>query len=478
MWNNQEHLEAYLAVPAMGAVLHPLNVRLSIEELAYVANHAQDDIVLVDASLAARLVELLPRLASVRHVVVCGAVDAPTRERLASGDVEVHDYETLLSAQPDPFAWPILDERDAAAMCYTSGTTGRPKGVTYSHRSTYLHAMQLAATGEYIPVRQGDRLLPVVPMFHANGWGLPYAAFVTGASLVLPDRFVAPEPLTRLIGSERVTGAAAVPAVWRALLAHLDASGARVPTLRDAVVGGSACPPELIVAFEQRYGVRVLHAWGMTETSPYGCVAVPPAGLDGDAELAYRATQGRFPCSVEARLVNDAGEVLPWDGRSVGELQVRGPWVTGSYHGEDDGSRFDRGWLRTGDVGHVTVDGYLTLTDRAKDVIKSGGEWISSVALENLLMSHPGVAEASVVGVPDERWGERPLAVVVPASDSRRSAPTVAELRDFLAERVPRWQVPERWAFVREVPKTSVGKFDKVALRRRHAEGRLTGFEA
>ncbi len=466
MWNNQEHLEAYLAVPAMGAVLHPLNVRLSTDELAYVAGHAEDSVVIVDEALADVLTVLLPRLPGIRHVVVNGAVP----EALRATGVDVHRYDELLGRRPERFAWPVLDERAAAAMCYTSGTTGAPKGVVYSHRSTYLHAMQLAATGEYIPVRQGDRILPVVPMFHANGWGLPYAAFLTGASLVLPDRFAGPEHVARLVNCERVTGAAAVPTVWRGLLAHLDASAGGVPTLRDAVVGGSACPPELITAFAERYGVRVLHAWGMTETSPYGAVAVPPPGVRGDAELRYRATQGRFPASIEARVVADDGTVQPWDGRSVGELQVRGPWVTGSYYRDDDGSRFDDGWLRTGDVGHLSADGYLTLTDRAKDVIKSGGEWISSVALENALMGHPGVAEASVVAVPDERWGERPLAVVV-----RRpgAAPEPAELRGFLAQRVPRWQVPERWAFVPEVPKTSVGKFDKVLLRRRYADGEL-----
>ncbi len=469
-WNNQEHLEAYLAVPSMGAVLHTLNIRLSADQLRYVANHAEDHVVVVDASLAAPLAALLPGMKTVRHVVVSGSVPPETRDALAVPGVDVHDYEFLLADQPDTYAWPELDEREAAAMCYTSGTTGDPRGVAYSHRSTYLHTLQLT-TGDFLRISQGDRVLAVVPMFHASAWGLPYAAAMAGADLVLPDRFLQAPHLARVIESERVTAAAAVPTLWTYLLAHLEESRADVSSLREVVVGGSACPPALIEAYEQRHGVRVVHAWGMTETSPLGTVALPPAGLPAGDAMRYRVTQGRLASSVEARLAGPDGALLPWDGESAGEVEVRGPWVTGSYYGDVDPGRFtEDGWLRTGDVGTLTEDGYLTLTDRAKDVIKSGGEWISSVALENHLMAHPDVREATVVGVPDERWGERPLAAVVLSPEASVDA---TGLRSHLADRVARWQLPERWAFVAEVPKTSVGKFDKKLVRQWYAEGAL-----
>jgi fatty-acyl-CoA synthase len=315
-----------------------------------------------------------------------------------------------------------------------------------------------------------DRALAVVPMFHAMAWGLPYAALMVGASLHLPDRFLAPEPLARFISEERPTFAAAVPTVWTGLLAHLDATPSDMTSLREVVVGGSACPPALMQAFEQRHGVRITHAWGMTETSPLGSVAQPPPGLSAEQEWPYRVSQGLLPAGVTGRLVGPDGTRLPHDGTSVGELEVRGPWVTASYYRDDDPEKFHDGWLRTGDVGSLTPDGYLTLTDRSKDVIKSGGEWISSVELENHLMGHPAVAEASVVGVPDDKWGERPLATVVVREGATVSA---EELREFLAALVARWQVPERWAFIAEVPKTSVGKFDKKVLRKQYAEGSL-----
>jgi fatty-acyl-CoA synthase len=471
MWNNAEHLVAYLAVPSMGAVLHPINIRLFPEQLAYVVDHAEDEVVMLDATLAPAFAGLLPGLRNVRHVVLStagGQVADDVRAAL-SEHAEVHDWTTLLEGRSDQFDWPELDERNAASMCYTSGTTGNPKGVVYSHRSMFLHSLYVTS-GDAAGLRQGDRVLAVVPMFHANAWGLPYAAVLAGASLILPDRFLQAAPLAELITAERPTHAGAVPTIWNDLLNHLDAHAGDVSSLREVLVGGSACPPALMRAFEERYGVRVVHAWGMTEMSPLGTVGHPPAGLDPEEAFAYRVTQGRIAGPVEARLVGPDGEEQPWDGKSVGELEVRGPWVTGSYYRDPDPAKFDGGWLRTGDVGVLSPNGYLTLTDRAKDVIKSGGEWISSVELENHLMAHPAVREASVVGVPDERWGERPLASVV-IRDGASATPE--ELRTFLAHRVAHWQLPERWAFIDEVPKTSVGKFDKKVLRARYADGAL-----
>ncbi len=470
MWNNEEHLELYLTVPSMGAVLHALNIRLFPEQLVYVANHAADQLVVVDNSLAAPFSRLLPHLHTVRHVIVNGPVPDDVRAALAEGGREVHDYRELLAAQPDSFEWPELDENSGAAMCYTSGTTGNPKGVVYSHRSNYLHSMQVCM-GSALQLAEGQRLLSIVPLFHANAWGIPYGALMSGASLVMPDRFLQAEPLAAMIEQLAVTHGAAVPTIWTDLLQYLDAHPeADVSTLTSCIVGGSACPPSLMKAFEERYGIDVVHAWGMTETSPLGSVAIPPAASQGEERWAYRRSQGRLAPLVQGRLVGPDGSQVPWDGQQVGELEVRGPWVTGSYYLDDDPDKFDAGWLRTGDVGSLTPDGFLRLTDRAKDVIKSGGEWISSVELENALMAHPKVKEASVVGVPDERWGERPLATVVVAEGEQVDA---AELRAYLADHVAKWQLPERWAFIDEVPKTSVGKFDKKVLRKSYAEGAL-----
>jgi fatty-acyl-CoA synthase len=471
MWNNEEHLELYLTVPSMGAVLHALNIRLFPEQLIYVANHAQDQVVVVDGSLAAPFAKLLPHLATVEHVIVNGSVPDDVRSALTdSGRTTVHDYRELLDAQSDVFTWPELDENSAAAMCYTSGTTGNPKGVVYSHRSNYLHAMQVNMSSG-MGVGQGDKMLAIVPLFHANAWGLPYGALMAGTTLVMPDRFLQAEPLAAMIEAEKVTHSAAVPTIWTDLLRYLDSHpDADVSSMKSTVVGGSACPPSLMHAFEERYGITIFHAWGMTETSPLASVCIPPKDSVGDERWAYRETQGRIAPVVQARLMGPDGTQMPWDGESVGEVEVRGPWITGSYYLEDDPDKFDDGWLRTGDVGSLTADGFLRLTDRAKDVIKSGGEWISSVDLENALMGHPKVKEASVVGVPDERWGERPLATVVVVDGESVDA---AELREFLADKVAKWQVPERWAFIDEVPKTSVGKFDKKVLRRSYADGTL-----
>jgi len=469
MWNNAEHLEAYLGIPAMGAVLHTLNLRLDPHVIGYIADHAEDDVVIVDPTLVPLLAQVLPHAPAIRHVIVTGGNSRefePPAELAAAGR-PVHSYEALLAAQPATFDWPDVDERSAAAMCYTSGTTGHPKGVVYSHRSMHLHSMAVCMNGVF-GLSDADRVLPVVPMFHANAWGLPYAAMLAGASLVMPDRFLQPEPLVRLIEAERPTIAGAVPTIWNGLLQHVRANGGDLSSLRLVPCGGSAVPHALQEAYEKELGVRILQAWGMTETSPLGSVAHPPAGVPEDEAWRYRDTAGRLMCQVEHRLVGEGGVMLSCDGEAVGEIEVRGPWVTGAYYKDDDPAKFRDGWLRTGDVGTIDPLGYVTLTDRAKDVIKSGGEWISSMELENILMGHPAVAEAAVIGVEDAKWGERPLAAVVLAEGS---AATVAELRAFLADRVPRWQLPERWSFISEVPKTSVGKFAKTRMRDAYANG-------
>ena len=469
LWNNSEHLEAYLAVPSMGAVLHTLNLRLDPGQLAYIANHAADDVIICDSTLVPLLAHVLPQAETVRHVIVTGPSSALADHagKLARPGVVVHSYDDLLAAAADTFDWPDLDERSAAAMCYTSGTTGMPKGVVYSHRSAYLHSMGVCM-GNSLCLSEKDRVLPVVPMFHANAWGLPYAAVMSGADLIMPDRFLQPEPLARLIEAERPTVAGAVPTIWNGLLQHVRAHGGDLSSLRMVPCGGSAVPRPLMEAFEKELGVLIVQAWGMTETSPIGSVAHPPANTPADEAWHYRDTQGRLVCSVEARLVGDSGTALPHDGTAVGEVEVRGPWVTGAYYKDDDPGKFHDGWLRTGDVGTIDPLGFVTLTDRAKDVIKSGGEWISSMELENALMGHPDVTEAAVIGVPDERWGERPLAAVVLREGA---SVTPAELRNFLAGRVPRWQLPERWSFIAEVPKTSVGKFAKTKIREAYARG-------
>jgi fatty-acyl-CoA synthase len=467
-WNNNEHLISYLAVPSMGAVLHPLNLRLPPAQLAYVTNHAENHVVIVDNTLIPLLAAVLPHLTTVRHIVVVGPADTASLE--GSGKT-VHSWQDLLAGRPDSYDWPELDERDAASLCYTSGTTGNPKGVAYSHRSIYLHSMQVCSA-EAFGLTPASRTLAVVPMFHAGAWGLPYASMMSGGSLLMPDRFLQAAPLAAMIAAERPTFAGAVPTIWNDLLRHLDENPTDTGSLTEVVVGGSACPPVLMEAYQKRHHINVVHAWGMTETSPLGSVARPPVGLDADTTWRYRLTQGRVPTSVQARIIGPDGEPAPSDGLAVGELEVRGPWITGSYIGdtEPDPEKFHDGWLRTGDVGTLSPDGFITLTDRAKDVIKSGGEWISSVELENHLMAHPRVAEAAVIAVPDERWDERPLAAVVVAEGA---AVTPEELRDFLAERVAKWQLPERWSFIEAVPKTSVGKFDKKVLRARYAEGGL-----
>jgi fatty-acyl-CoA synthase len=464
MWNNQEHLVAYVAIPSMGAVLHTLNIRLFPEQIEFVAREAEDQVVIADISLAAILAPVLPTMETVHTVIVVGSGDLGPFT--ASGK-RVLRYDEVIAAESDVFDWPDVDENSAAAMCYTSGTTGNPKGVVYSHRSSYLHSMAVCG-GNGMGLSFSDKALPIVPMFHANAWGLPYAALMAGADIVLPDRFMDAKSLVNLIETQRPTVTGAVPTIWNDVMNYLESEpGHDISSLRLVACGGSAVPVSLMQTFEQRYGVQIRQLWGMTETSPMATLAWPVPGTPADKVWDVRATQGRPMCGVTARIVDDHGAVLPNDGVAVGELEVCGPWITGSYYRNTDPSKFASGWLRTGDVGRIDPMGYITLTDRAKDVIKSGGEWISSVDLENTLIAHPLVREAAVVGVPDERWQERPLAAVV-LHDGVDVTPS--ELREFLADKVVRWWLPERWTFIAEIPRTSVGKYDKKTIRARYAD--------
>ncbi|MDA0252341.1 MAG: fatty acid--CoA ligase [Actinomycetota bacterium] len=465
MWNNQEHLEAYVAVPSMGAVLHTLNIRLFPEQIEFVAYEAQDQVVIVDMSLVPLLAPVLPGMETVHTVIAVGAGDLAPLE--ASGKTVLR-YHEITAAESDQFDWPVIDENSAAAMCYTSGTTGNPKGVVYGHRSSYLHSMAVCS-GNGMALSFSDKALPIVPMFHANAWGLPYAALMAGADLVLPDRFMDAKSMVTLIETQRPTVAGAVPTIWNDVMNFLDREpGHDISSLRFVACGGSAVPVSLMQVFEERHGVQIRQLWGMTETSPMATMAWPAPNTPAENHWEVRASQGRPMCGVEARIVDDEGTALPNDNVAVGELEVRGPWITGSYYRDTDPSKFESGWLRTGDVGRIDQQGYITLTDRAKDVIKSGGEWISSVELENALIGHPLVLEAAVVGVPDDRWQERPLAAVVLQDGA---AITPAELRDFLADKVVRWWLPERWTMIEEIPRTSVGKYDKKTIRARHADG-------
>jgi fatty-acyl-CoA synthase len=466
-WNNQRHLELYFAAPCMGAVLHTLNIRLFAEQLTYIVNHAEDKLIFVDDSVVPILEKLAPGFETVEHYVVMGDGDVGSLPNALR-------YEELIEqAGAGAYDFPELDERQAAALCYTSGTTGNPKGVLYSHRSISMHSSAALMT-DGNGLSRNDRVLAVVPMFHANAWGLPYGAALAGADLILPDRFLGAEPLAKLITAERPTLMGCVPTIFQDLLRYADEhADTDLSSLTNAACGGSAVPRQLIRDFEERHGVRIFQAWGMTETSPVATYSRPREGGHDEDYWDRRARQGRPLPWVELRLVGDDGEEVPWDGESTGEIQVRGPWIAASYFRDDSGDeKFDRGWLRTGDIAEVDDDASVGITDRAKDVIKSGGEWISSVELENELMSHPDVIEAAVIAKPDPRWAERPLCCVV----LREGASTTAEeLVEHLRGRVAKWWLPDEFAFLPEVPKTSVGKFDKRALRRRLAEGTLEG---
>jgi fatty-acyl-CoA synthase len=422
-------------------------------------------VIIVDDSLVPLLARVAADLKTVEKYIIVGSADC---DASALGN-DVVRYEDLLAAEQPGFAWPEIDERDAAAMCYTTGTTGDPKGVAYSHRSTVLHALGGLPNG-VLGVTEHDRILPIVPMFHANAWGLPYEAWVAGADVVMPGRFLQAEPLCQMIREERVTFAGAVPTIWNDVLRYSEQNEVDFSSLRFVVCGGSAVPRALIEKFDQRFGVKIHQGWGMTETSPLAAVARPPKGTPPAEEIEWRAKTGRIVAGVEVRITDDEGAVLPWDGESVGEIEIRGPWITARYYREDAPEKFHDGWLRTGDVGSIDPKGFIQISDRAKDVIKSGGEWISSVDIENNLMGHPDVVEAAVIGVPDERWDERPLACVVLREGSTTSG---EDLRSFLQDKVARWWLPERWTFIAEIPKTSVGKFDKKVLRARNTAGEL-----
>ncbi len=462
-WNTARHLELYFAAPCSNRVLHTLNIRLFPEQIVYIVNHAEDEVIFVDRSLLGLLWPLVDQLTTVRHLVVMddgkGEVPSPDGGRV------LHDYEDLLAAA-SPVGFRVEDERQAASMAYTSGTTGNPKGVVYSHRSTFLHTLgTMVASG--IGVQESDRILPVVPMFHANAWGLAHAGVAAGASLIMPGPDLSPPSLAALIEQERVTIAAGVPTIWMGVLPELQ--GRDTSSLRAIPCGGSAVPRALSEAYREQTGLPIMQAWGMTETSPIASVGRIKSTLedvlDEDGRADLRATVGQPSVCVEARIVRPGStEALPWDGESSGELQVSGPWIASEYYDDDRSpeSFTADGWLKTGDVATVDEHGYIRLVDRTKDVIKSGGEWISSVELENEIMAHPSVAEAAVIGVPHPKWQERPMACVVLKEGE---SATKEDILEFLDGRVAKWWLPDDVVFIDEVPKTSVGKFSKKDLR-------------
>lgn len=468
-WNNYQHVEFYFGIPGAGAVCHTLNIRLSAEQLAYIINHAEDKVIFIDATLL-KLFEQAADMIEVNPTYVLFGASDDVKTKLP----DVKHYEDLMQNASAEFSWKANNENMAMGLCYTSGTTGDPKGALYSHRSMYLHTMgenQASALG----LTEADSVLAVVPQFHAMSWGLPYAAAMSGAEIVMPGPHLKPDTLAEIIETERITVAAGVPTIWNGLYHDLKSNPRDISCVRSLVVGGSAMPRSLIEAYENELDVSVLHAWGMTELSPLGTVSKllsKHEQLSKDEQLDVKAKQGYAIGGVEMRIVDLNGNELPWDGETMGELQVRGPWIIKQYfRREPDESYMTKdGWFRTGDVVTIDPDGIMQITDRTKDLVKSGGEWISSVELENALISHPQVMEASVIAIPDEKWSERPLACVVLASDAEVTA---EELNEFLAPKFAKFWLPDHYVFVDEIPKTSVGKFDKKVLRKSYSKGEL-----
>lgn len=468
-WNGYRHFEIYFAVSGMAAVCHTINPRLFPDQIAYIINHAADKVLFVDLTFVPLIEKLAPQVKdSVKAVVVMTDSAHMPNPTLPAG-MALHCYEDLMAAADEDFAWPEFDEDTASSLCYTSGTTGNPKGTLYSHRSTILHAYAISLP-DVMGLRATDRVLPVVPMFHVNAWGIPYAAPLTGAALVFPGPHMDGASLEALMNDEGVTYAAGVPTIWLGLLQHLRKSGKRLETLERVVIGGAACPRMLIEAFDQEYGVRVDHAWGMTEMSPLGTYNRPMAAtakLTGEDAMRLRMKQGRAVFGVDMKICGSDGEPLPWDGETFGDLLVKGPWVCSAYYGLENDTRDSHdaeGWFRTGDVATIDEHGYMEITDRTKDVIKSGGEWISSIGLENVAVSHPDVAEAAVIAATHPKWDERPLLIVVPKEGKTIDPQT---LRAFFEGKVAKWWIPDDVVVVDELPHTATGKLQKMALRDR-----------
>jgi len=457
-WNTSHHIAAYFAVPCSGAVLHTLNLRLHSSQLSYIARHAEDRVIIVDEDLIPLLLEFVTKVPSVRDVIVIGQVPA---EEVLVPNVRFHSYRELVNEAVPMASWPAVDEDQAAVLCYTTGTTGDPKGVAYSHRSTYLHTMMISSGSAY-GFSDADRVLPVVPMFHANAWGWVHAAWIAGSELIMSGRFLQAPHLGAMIDQTRPTMLAAVPTIWSQLSRHAHAAGVDMRCLRVAVSGGSPLAPALAREVHETNDIVITQGWGMTETSPLLTFSRPPAGTPDTDAIEWTTRTGRLVPGVRARIVDSEGVAQPWDGISQGEVEVAGNTVTGAYLGDSDPTRFREGWLRTGDLGVIHPGGWVQLKDRLKDGIKSGGEWISSVELENAIAEHSAVLEVAVIGVPDPKWEERPHAFVVLNDGAQVSSD---ELAAFLTGRVAKWWIPERWTFTAHIPRTSVGKPDKNSLR-------------
>jgi fatty-acyl-CoA synthase len=469
-WNHDRHLEVYFAAALSGASYHTINIRLGPEQVAYIANHARDKVLVVDAELVPALAPVLPETTTVEHVIVVGDGTPPAGLPFGS----VHDYETLLGQAAPIAAWPELDERQTAGICYTSATTGNPKGVAYSHRALFLHSLMIGLA-DAAAVSERDVVLPIVPMFHVNAWGLPFAATWMGAGQVFGGPHPTPADYVKLIREQGVTISAGVPTVWLGVLQVLEQDGGDLGALRRIMCGGSAAPVSMIRTYEQRYGVEFIHAYGMTEASPvshFSRLKSSLVGLPEDGRFGYKAKQGLLVPGLEQRIADEDGQPVPADGKSMGEVWLRGPWVADEYLDDPrSADTFVDGWYRSGDVATIDSEGYMQLVDRTKDLVKSGGEWISSVELENALMGHPEVAEAAVIAVPDPKWDERPLAVVVRKPGSEV---TGEDLIASIAGHFPKWWLPDRVEFTDELPKTATGKFSKRTVRERYVGGGLS----